>query len=337
MCNVVVQAFGSFISIIRCCDQIFFIQVFCVLSSLKSRFQVKSITNTLDKSEYFSSLVEDMKQNKERTKRTVIYCRQKKECGVLLERMLSKLGNDGFVSGKERQIKYQLLQKFTHDTPSSTKKHILEQVGDINGHIRIVICTSAFGMGVDMKGFSRCFHFGPPEALEEFIQETGRIGRDGSPSVSVLLFSTTKTAHSSPDMVEYCQLESCRREFVMEKFPGEYSFEKNCSCCDVCASKCLCSNPDCGDWCKSKKEVDKTSVDKKRQRKVSMEQREKIREVVILSFKNVAPYVERWISRKACQKEISRRGGERSRVGFGPLQTSNRSGQRRRLGDQSLG
>lgn len=53
--------------------------------------------------------------------------------------------------------------------------------------LRIVICTMAFGMGIDCTGVRRVIHFGPPDNTESYIQETGRCGRDGSHCEAILL------------------------------------------------------------------------------------------------------------------------------------------------------
>ena len=47
-----------------------------------------------------------------------------------------------------------------------------------NGTIRLLIATTAFGMGVDCKGVHRIVHFGPSKTVEAHVQETGRTGRD---------------------------------------------------------------------------------------------------------------------------------------------------------------
>ena len=45
--------------------------------------------------------------------------------------------------------------------------------------LRLVIATTAFGMGVDCKDIRRVTHWGYPSDKEQYIQETGRAGRDG--------------------------------------------------------------------------------------------------------------------------------------------------------------
>ena len=42
-------------------------------------------------------------------------------------------------------------------TPFSVKKHVMEQFGDSAGHLRVLIATIAYGMGVNCKSVSHSF------------------------------------------------------------------------------------------------------------------------------------------------------------------------------------
>jgi ATP-dependent DNA helicase RecQ len=57
------------------------------------------------------------------------------------------------------------------------------------GQLPFIICTSAFGMGINKSNTRWVCHFHPPLTLAEYIQEVGRAGRDGQPALALTLIS----------------------------------------------------------------------------------------------------------------------------------------------------
>ena len=122
----------------------------------------------------------------------------------------------------------------------------------IRDRIPIIVATIAFGMGIDKPDVRLVVHYGMPKSVEGYYQETGRAGRDGLQSECVLFFSLSdrvrqdyfvgqiqdegerRNAREKLDrMVDYAQLPTCRRRYLLEYF-GESWEEENCGGCDVC-------------------------------------------------------------------------------------------------------
>lgn len=58
----------------------------------------------------------------------------------------------------------------------------------MNNESNIIVCTSAFGLGVNKTDIKNVIHMSAPATLEDYWQEIGRIGRDGSNGDAYLLF-----------------------------------------------------------------------------------------------------------------------------------------------------
>lgn len=64
----------------------------------------------------------------------------------------------------------------------------------INNKTRIMVCTNAFGMGIDKPDVRLVVHYDIPDCLENYYQEAGRAGRDGNRAYAVLLTSDSDIA-----------------------------------------------------------------------------------------------------------------------------------------------
>ena len=58
--------------------------------------------------------------------------------------------------------------------------------GRLEPAVSVVICTNAFGMGLDLPNVRLVVHWQHPASVEDYLQEFGRAGRDGAPSVAIL-------------------------------------------------------------------------------------------------------------------------------------------------------
>ena len=81
---------------------------------------------------------------------------------------------------------YSLAERLTQDGFNAkpyhgkmdVKEKTVNQNAFISGEVRIMVATSAFGMGVDKKDIGMVIHYEISDSLENYIQEAGRAGRD---------------------------------------------------------------------------------------------------------------------------------------------------------------
>jgi ATP-dependent DNA helicase RecQ len=71
--------------------------------------------------------------------------------------------------------------------PPETKKYVQKQF--IEGDLRVITATNAFGMGIDKPDVRVVIHADIPGSLENYLQEAGRAGRDREAARCVLLYT----------------------------------------------------------------------------------------------------------------------------------------------------
>ena len=108
---------------------------------------------------------------------SIVYCRSRRRTKDIAEQLTTyNINADFYHAG------------LTADERSS------KQEAWIDNKIRTIVCTSAFGMGIDKPDVRTVVHFDMPDCLENYYQEAGRAGRDQKKSYAVLLYQPDEIA-----------------------------------------------------------------------------------------------------------------------------------------------
>lgn len=166
--------------------------------------------------------------------KTIIYRRSLKDCGELYS-----LFNEA-----DANSEVPVVTMYHSKTPEEMKQKVLSSLLEENGNCRIVIATSALGMGVNIPNIRQILHYGTPPDLESYLQEVGRGGRDGKPCKATLYYRPFHLAHCDEHMRNFLKNTdgNCRRKFLMNYFKEKPDTpDLKHDCCDVCQAACKCS------------------------------------------------------------------------------------------------
>ena len=126
----------------------------------------------------FKSIIDELEEKQVNATKVIVICRRKEHVKELFELFTQWLGPKAYYrpTGKEpiddRSPLFAMYHKKTHNL---VKQTVETEFCKANGTVRVVFCTIAFGIGVNVKGRNVVIHLGPSSGLDDYLQESGRV------------------------------------------------------------------------------------------------------------------------------------------------------------------
>ena len=125
----------------------------------------------------------------------------------------------------------------------------------VDGKQTFMVCSSLMGCGVDVEGVTVVFHFGTPWSILDFVQESGRAGRSGKASLSIIYAAVNEREPDRSDGELYraasmrewvLQMSACRRialSSFLDNCHTTCTLLKGATPCDVCIAESMKPHP----------------------------------------------------------------------------------------------
>ena len=207
----------------------------------------------------FDWLVDLIKRKGKETPRMLVFFRKIDHISDVFEHLATSLGEQAYVNFTPEgpnDDRNRLFDMYHLKTDEEVKETVSASYQDPEGVTRVVLCSTSFSMGLDVKGVNSVVHYGSSNDLDDYIQESGRAGRHPDEQCHAIIIKYKRCLSSkniATGMKEYINSKTCRRKILLKpftttdltQFPGNNLHD----CCDICTlmcrCQCQCANESC--------------------------------------------------------------------------------------------
>ncbi|KAJ0178284.1 hypothetical protein K1T71_006107 [Dendrolimus kikuchii] len=166
----------------------------------------------------------------------IVYCIRRDECERVAAILRSCLQENGKMSmetkTKKRKRMSYIAEAYHAGMSASQRKKIQKHFMD--GSLRIIVATVAFGMGINKSDIRCIIHYNMPSSFESYVQEVGRAGRDGKLAVCHVFMNNSN--QDKNELLKHIHANSIDRIIIRKLLqkvfiPCECETYQNISCC----------------------------------------------------------------------------------------------------------
>ena len=201
-------------------------------------------------------LITGVVKDQQQYPKTVIFARTINCVSDIYTTLMYRLGNKAYCDATH-DSSHRLISMFHAHISDPLQEYTLREFAKSDSVIRVLVCTIAFGMGIEIADIRRVVHWGPTSSMLAFWQEFGRAGRDGMPAIATW-YARGKADADKETFQKVRSKDFCVRKTILDTFVLP---ETDCSSmqrmahrqsCDAACTTCSCALCTCCSYCRQR-------------------------------------------------------------------------------------